>query len=133
MTNNQAVADATDNFYAALNLLFTGDAQAMKEAWDHADDISYMGPEGLYLIGWEKIEQMWVNTAAMKLGGRVTPVQLHKVVGTDMAVINCIESGENQVAGNTEIVSIRSSTVFQKRGGLWKIIGHQTDLLKFLH
>lgn len=132
MTNEQAVADATANFYTALNTLFTGDVQPMSDAWSHDEDISYMGPDDLYLIGWENIWQMWDTVASRKLGGRVIPQQLHTVCGTDMAVITCIESGENEVDGKAETVRIRSSTVFHKRNGVWKIIGHQTDLLGYL-
>lgn len=132
MTNEEAVAAATANFYAALNTMFTGDGQPMKDAWSRARDITYMGPNGVYLIGWEKIEQEWNAQAASKLGGRVTPQQLHTVVGADLAVINCIESGENIVNGKKETVQIRSSTAFRKENGAWKVIGHQTDLLGYM-
>jgi len=133
MTNEQAVLAATDNFYIALNILFTGDSQPMKNAWSHAADAVYMGPDGLYLIGWEKIEQMWNSVAAMKLGGRVNPQQLHTVIGTDMALITCVEMGGNEINGKSEVVSIRSSTTLHKSSGVWKVIAHQTDLLGYMN
>ena len=132
MTNVQAISIATDNFYSALNNLFTGNGQPMKDAWSHADDVTYMGPDGLYLIGWGKIERMWNSVTALKLGGRVNPQQLHTIIGTDMALINCVEIGENEIDGKAETVSIRSSTVFCKRDGAWKVIAHQTDLLGYM-
>lgn len=132
MTGRREVEDATDRFYAALNVLFTGNAQPMKDAWSHADDVTYMGPNGLYLVGWQKIDEEWNAQAAAMLGGRVTPQNLHVVVGTDLAVINCVEAGENVVDGRTETVRIRSSTVFRKEAGAWKAIGHQTDLLGYM-
>ena len=104
----------------------------MKDIWAHAEDVTYMGPDGLYLIGWEKIEDMWNSVAEMKLGGRVNPKQVHKVVGADMALITCIEFGENEIAGKSENVSIRSSTTFHNRDGSWKVVAHQTDLLKYM-
>jgi len=131
-TNQQAVAAATAQFYAALNTMFTGDGQPMKDAWSRAKDITYMGPNGLYLIGWETIEQEWNTQAANKLGGHVTPQQLHTVIGGDLAVITCIESGENIVNGKKETVQIRSSTLFRKEDGAWKVIGHQTDPLGYM-
>ncbi len=133
MTNEQTIATATDNFYVALNILFTGNCQPMKDAWSHADDVTYMGPDGLYLIGWGNIEQMWNSVATLRLGGRVNPQQLHTVIGTDMALITCVEIGENEIDGKAETVSIRSSTVFHKRSGAWKVIAHQTDLLAFMN
>lgn len=130
--DEQAVAAATTDFYAALNTMFTGDGRPMKDAWSRAKDITYMGPNGLYLIGWEKIEQEWNTQTASKLGGRVTPQQLHTVVGGDLAMITCIESGENSVNGKKETVQIRSSTLFRKENGAWKVIGHQTDPLAYM-
>ena len=132
MAARAEVEDATASFYAALNVLFTGNAQPMKDAWSHADDITYMGPNGLYLIGWRQIEAEWDAQGAALLGGRVTPDQLHIVVGTDLAVINCLEAGENVVDGRAETVRIRSSTVFRREAGAWKVIGHQTDLLRYM-
>jgi len=132
MTSRREVEDAAANFYAALNVMFSGDAQPMKDAWSHAQDITYMGPNGLYLIGWTQIEQEWNAQGAARLGGRVTPQNLHVVAGTDIAVINCVEAGENIVDGRTETVRIRSSTVFRREAGDWKVIGHQTDLLGYM-
>ena len=133
MTDEQTVATVTDNFYEALNILFTGNSQPMKDAWSHDADVTYMGPDGLYLSGWEKIAQMWDSVSAIRLGGRVNPKQLQTVIGNDMALITCVENGENEIDGKAEAVSIRSSTVFHKRNGVWKVIAHQTDLLKYLN
>lgn len=132
MTSSMEVEDAVRRFYDALNVAFTGDARPMKDAWSHADDITYMGPNGLYLIGRGPIEQEWNAQAAALLGGRVTPENLHIVVGADLAVATCVEVGENVVDGRSETVRIRSSTVFRKEAVGWKVIGHQTDLLGYM-
>ena len=123
MTDEQVVATATDTFYAALNTMFIGDGQPIKDLWSRSKDVTYMGPNGQYLVGWEKIEQEWT----------IRPQQIHIVVGADIAVMNCIESGENLVNGKKETVQIRSSTVFRKEVGAWKVIGHQTDPLKHMN
>ncbi len=129
----KSVSAAFDNFYVALNLMFKGEGQAMKDAWSHADDITYMGPAGNYLVGWTQIEGEWDTQTAAKLGGKVTPQNINMIVVGDMALANCIEAGENVVDGKTETVSLRSSTVFRKESGAWKIIGHQTDLLGYMN
>ena len=132
MSDKQALAATSDNFFAALNILFKGDAEPMKEVWSHADDTTYLGPDGLMLVGWKLIEQEWKRQADSKLGGHVTPKNMHTVLGVDLAVITCIESGENIINGTKQVVEIRSSTVFRKEHGVWKVIGHQTDLLDHL-
>ena len=128
----KSLSAAFDNFYVALNLLFKGEGQAMKDAWSHTEDITYMGPAGNYLIGWTLIEDEWSIQSAAKLGGKVIPQNINFIVTGDMAIANCIESGENIVDGKIEVVSLRSSTVFRKESGVWKIIGHQTDLLGYM-
>lgn len=133
MSAKTSISLATENFYAALNDLFAGNAQPMKDAWSHADDISYMGPEGAYLSGWQQIGPMWDNVGAAKLGGRVIAKNVHAVVGGDLALLACIEGGENVSDGQMETVNIRSSTVFRQEDGHWKVIHHQTDLLGFLN
>ena len=130
--NEQEIGVATSDFYAALNVMFTGDGQPMKALWSHASDITYMGPNGIYLVGWDDVEKEWDAQAASKLGGKVVAKRIHQVVGTNLAVINCIETGENVINGKSETVELRSSTVFRKEDGAWKVIGHQTDKLGYM-
>lgn len=133
MSKHAAISPAIENFYAALNTLFTGDAQPMKDAWSHTEGISYMGPEGAYLSGWQQIGPMWDSVGAAKLGGRVTAKEIRTVVEGELALLTCIEAGENVSDGQMESVNIRSSTVFRLESGHWKVIHHQTDLLGFLN
>jgi PAS domain S-box-containing protein len=127
--DSAGVAVATDAWYEALNAVFEGDSQPMKDIWSHGEDVVYMGPAGDYLIGWEAVEKAWDIQTAQNLGGRVSPTRVNMIVGKDMALINCIEIGENQVDGETKTVEIRSSTTFRKEEGAWKAVEHQTDLL----
>lgn len=130
--DEQEVKAATKRFYEALNKLFTGDAGPMKDAWSHAKDVTYMGPGGGFQVGWDKVEPVWDAVAAMKLGGKINPQQVHVTASPTLAVVCCYEKGENIVDGKPQPVQIRASTVFRKENGKWKVIGHQTDLLPFL-
>ena len=127
------INEAIQNFYDSLNLMFTGDGEAMKEAWSHSEDITYMGPSGVYLIGWKDIEKEWDKQTQAKLGGTVDPEDIHVVVASDLAILNCVEVGKNIVDGSVEVVNLRSSTIFRMENGGWKIIGHQTDLLNYMN
>lgn len=126
------VGEAVEEFYAALQALFRGDAAPMMAAWWHDNDVTYMGPGGNYLTGWKDIAAEWELQASRKLGGEVLPEQLHAVQGEDLAMITCVEKGTNIVDGKPATVSIRSSTAFRKRDGVWKAISHQTDKLPYL-
>ncbi|HVX64486.1 MAG TPA: nuclear transport factor 2 family protein [Pirellulales bacterium] len=129
----QGVERASAQFYTSLNALFTGDAAPMKQVWSHADDVTYMGPAGGFLSGWTRVQAAWETQAAMKLGGEIVADTLHVTVGDDLAIVHCRESGSNRDAqGRPLPVSIRATNVFRKENGVWKMIGHHTDLLPFL-
>lgn len=130
--DRDGVTAATGAWYAALNSVFAGDSRPMKEIWSHGDDVVYMGPAGDYLVGWKSIEGAWDTQTAQKLGGRVVPERVNTIVGRDLALVNCIETGENEVDGEVRKVEIRSSTVFRKENGAWKAVEHQTDRLAYV-
>ncbi|MGJ0396202.1 MAG: YybH family protein [Methylocystis sp.] len=127
------VAAANRAFYAALNRIFVGDVAPMREVWSHADDVSYMGPNGRFEIGWAEISRDWDRQAALKLGGQVEPVEIHAVVGDVLAVVSNYEQGENtNASGRTERVHLRATNVYRLEQGKWKMIGHHTDLLPYV-
>ena len=131
--DNKAVMHAVTQFYAALNMMFTGDLDQMKDVWSHADDVTYMGPTGGFRVGWDQVLKDWEAQAAMKLGGRVEAADVRLTVGQDIAVAHNYEKGENTNAkGEVQKVSIRATNVFRKESGNWKMIGHHTDLLPYL-
>lgn len=131
--DEQGVKQAVAQFYSALNAMFTGDVNPMKEIWSHSNDVTYMGPGGGVQVGWDEVLKTWEAQAAKKLGGKVEPTDMHITVGQDLAIVSDIEQGENtNAAGAVEKVSIRATNLFRKEGGKWKMIGHHTDLLPYL-
>jgi len=129
----EAVRAANDAFYAALNTMFTGDVEPMKAVWSHAADVTYMGPGGGFLVGWEAVAPEWEMQASRMLGGRVEASDVHVTVGRDLAVVGTVEVGVNENAEiGSQSVSIRATNVFRLENGAWKMIGHHTDLLPYL-
>jgi ketosteroid isomerase-like protein len=128
----EPVLEANEVFYAALNSLFEAKIQPMTEIWSHADDVTYLGPDGSFRVGWQATRKDWQKQAAMKLGGKVEPTEVHITVGRDLAVVHNYEIGRNVVDGKTTEVKIRATNLYRKEGGKWKMIGHHTDLLPFL-
>ncbi len=127
------VLAANDQFYSALNVMFTGDVAPMLAVWSHTDDINYMGPDGGIEVGWKAVKPNWEKQAALKLGGKVHNEDVHLQMGHHLAVIINYEVGEN-VDGDGKPVSvkIRATNVYRKEDGAWKMIGHHTDLLPWL-
>ena len=130
--DEQAVEHATAQFYAALNAMFVGNVEPMEACWSHANDVTYMGPDGKFIVGWEQVSVSWQRQAAMKLGGTIRSEAPHVTVGKDLAIVACLEVGENIVDGKPQTVSLRATNIFRKEDGHWKMIGHHTDILPFL-
>lgn len=130
--NESTVHEATDGFYAALNAMFTGDAEPFKDVWSHADDVTFMGPDGSVNVGWDDVLANWEAQAGMKLGGEIRHELIMATVGEDLAVVQCREIGENIIDGKPIEVSLRATNIFRKENGAWKMISHQTDQLPFL-
>lgn len=128
----KAVTAAVEQFYRALNVMFTGELAPMLEVWSHGSDVTYMGPGGDFRVGWDQVLASWKQQAAMKLGGTVRSDRMHVAIGHDLAVTHNVEIGENVKDGQVLKVSIRATNVFRKEGGKWKMIGHHTDLLPYL-
>lgn len=131
LTNNEATAvgRANGEFYAALNAMFEGNLSPMETIWSHADDVTYLGPDGSFIVGWEATRKDWQKQAAMKLGGKVEPKEIHNTVGQTLAVVHNYEVGENVIDGNPVTVRIRATNIYRMENGQWKMIGHHTDRL----
>lgn len=129
----RAVQRANEMFYVALNAMFKGDLQPMMKVWSHAADVTYLGPDGSFRVGWKATREDWQKQAAMKLGGRVEPKEVHISVGRDLAIAQNYEIGSNVIDGKPTKVRIRATNAYRKEGEEWKMIGHHTDRLPFLN
>ena len=88
-TNEQSdVKDAVEEFYAALNAMFTGELEPMTKIWSHAADVTYMGPAGGFRVGWDQVLGDWEAQAVMKLGGKVESADVRITIGTNIAVVH---------------------------------------------
>jgi ketosteroid isomerase-like protein len=127
-----AVRKATAQFYTALNAMLQGDPAPAKEVWSHSKDVTYMGADGGYRVGWDKTFADWKVQADLKIGGRVEPSEVRITVGKDMAVAHNYVNAERKTAkGQREKTVLRATSVFRKEGGKWKMIGHHTETIPY--
>lgn len=127
-----ALNKSLGKFYMALNSMLTGNVEPMTEVWSHAEDVTYLPPDGTYLVGWEDVLKNWQEQAALNLGGSVRPMDINYNIGTVIAVVQNYEVGSNMVDGQKITIKIRATNTFRKEDGEWKMIGHHTDVLPFL-
>lgn len=128
----QEVEQANADFYTGLNAMFTGDTTGIEKVWSQADDITLLGPDGEFVIGWDQVRSRFEEEAALKLGGKIEAHNAHVTLGNDLAFVQCFEIGENEFDGQTVQVSIRATNIFRKENGQWRLISHHTDVLPFL-
>ena len=127
--NTAAVRAASNQFYTALNQLFTGDMAPMEALWSHRKDVTYMGPDGRFLVGWDAVRKDWASQAAMKMGGSIKPAQVKITAGNDLATVSNMEVGSVAIQGKKKAISLRATSIYRKENGQWKMIGHHTDLI----
>ncbi len=124
-----AVRAASNQFYTALNKLFTGDMAPMEAVWSHRKDVTFMGPGGGFRVGWDAVRKDLASQAAMKLGGSIKPAQVKITAGSDLATVSNMEVGSNVIDGKKVVVSLRATSIYRQENGQWKMIGHHTDLI----
>ena len=125
----KGLQEANDSLYAALNDMFNGEFESINKVWSHSDKVTYMGPFGERLTGWDAVGEAFKEYAAMKMGGKISPKDTHIFAGTDMGYAICVEEGINvNKEGLPFTVSHRATNVFHFENGQWKLVHHQTDM-----
>jgi ketosteroid isomerase-like protein len=101
----------------------------MEALWSHRKDVTYMGPGGGLLVGWDAVRKDWASQAAMKMGGSIKPAQVKITAGSDLATVSNMEVGSVTIQGKKKAISLRATSIYRKEKGQWKMIGHHTDLI----
>jgi len=122
---------ACKGFYRALQAILEGDVLPMEKVWSHAEDVTYLGPQGGILVGWKEVSNAWKHQAS-QLKGRLEQGQVFICCDGNIGIVQNYEIGETYVNGKVENVRIRATNIFRKEEGNWKMITHQTDPLPFL-
>jgi len=126
--DEKAVHQAVERWFVVLNAMFAGDPKPFAELYSHADDVTYMGAEGTYRIGWEATYADWKDQAEKSLGGEVHGEEIYVIVGGAMATATHFTKGTVKTPdGKTIDQRVRETSVFRKEEGAWKMIGHQAD------
>jgi uncharacterized protein (TIGR02246 family) len=126
--DEKAIHAAVDKWLVTLNAMFAGDPEPFAEVYSHADDVTYMGAEGTYRVGWDAAYDDWKKQAEKSLGGKVHATNIHVVVNGTMAVATHYTKGTvTSAEGETIDQQVRESSVFRKEQDVWKMIAHQAD------
>ena len=127
MTNeDEAVKQATFNFYAAIEDLIAGRGLArMKEAWHHTPRVTGGHPSGEWAEGWEEVCATWEVFASFgrpdRGGSSVKSMKVHVYDDTAYATVLFVASPA--WGGDT----LACTNVLHKAGGAWRVVHHHAD------
>lgn len=123
--------EAHEAFYAGLNEMCLGNADALLAVWSRSADASDFGPDGLKHVGWQAVEAQFRKEAAMKMGGSISCEDARFVEGEGWGISTCTEVGRGMtIDGKVTDIRFRSTNVFRKEGKEWRLVHHHTDPAK---
>ena len=99
--------------------------------WSHADDVSLMGANGGYEVGWSLVGPRIARISAVTTNGPRQDQVLVTRVGADMGVIVQIENITNLNPDGSvrDVDRLRVTHVARCEGSAWRIIHRQADRL----
>ncbi len=117
--------EAADAFYAAGNRLLAGDATAFEAIWSDADDISHLGPTGATCIGRKAVMEEFARESAMGFAGTLVADDRRYIDLGSSGLLVCTERTSGMTREGEALKSdIRSTTVFRREQGQWKLVHH---------
>ena len=131
MIAEDAVRQAVERFYEAVNQLQQGDPESMLALWSHAEDITHMGPRGGQQRGWAAVRTYWEDAArlAATSPGEVIAApgdQVIRVVG-DLAYVCGAERVRVTRDGQMTELAPRATNIFRHEAGQWRLVHRQAE------
>jgi ketosteroid isomerase-like protein len=106
-----------------------GDAGPRMELWSHRDPVTLFGAAGMFTSGWAELSELFPRIAARfsDVTNYRYEVQVADVIG-EMAYAIGYERFTGSIDGRpVEQVTVRSTHVYRREGGEWKIVHRHGD------
>ena len=130
MSAEDEVRQASEQYYAALSALLSGDAGPLVQIWSHSPDVTTMNPYGGREVGWEQLKPVFERIAQLCQGSQATLWLQDRLtrVGGDLAYETGIESGDGIIMGKHTTISHRVTNIYRREAGEWKMVHRHADL-----
>jgi hypothetical protein len=127
MSAENEVRKASDQFYAALNRLFNGNADFMEGIWSHNSSVTALHAIGGRAVGWDNVRESYQDVAQIAEEGHVKlDDQIIQVIG-DVAYEVGVEHGQAIFAGYQVTLDYRVTNIYHCEADCWKIVHRHTD------
>lgn len=123
-------AQALEENHQAQNAIVRGDPEPRKALFSRAEDVTLASPIGPPVRGRAQVEAALDRAAAQVREGEPVQFQLISQVVTDqLAYVVEIERWHGKVGNSQEVLplAIRSTTVFRREEGQWKVCHRHAD------
>jgi len=124
----EGVKGASKDFYAALNIIDSG--EAMEKVWAHTPYVTYVGPraKSSIIVGWDALKKYWQDTNKLFTERKVTLTDQHIHANGNMAYEMGQETGDQKMKdGSSSKVDFFVTNVYEKLDGRWVIISHHVQ------
>ena len=130
MSGEDEVRQISEQYYAALSSLLSGDAGPLKQIWSKTPEVTAMNPYGGREEGWEQLEPVFERVAQMCAGSQARVWLQDRLirVGGDLAYEIGIESGEGILMGKPTTIRHRVTNIYRREANGWKMVHRHTDL-----
>ena len=71
MSTEDEVRNASNRFYAGLNLMLQGNSDSLVEIWSHSATVTAMHPIGGREVGWDAVRGSFEKVAQLASDGKV--------------------------------------------------------------
>jgi len=128
MSSEDAVRQASAQFYTALNHMLTGDAGKLSDIWAHDKNVTTLHPIGGRQVGWDGVFGSFSKVAGLSSNGEVTLKDQAIQVFGDGAYEIGLEQGKVTIGKIPVTNEHRVTNVYRRGPDGWKIIHHHTDV-----
>jgi ketosteroid isomerase-like protein len=128
MTIEEEVREASRKFYTGLNSMANGNSGPLADIWSHGTDVTTMHPIGGREVGWSAVRGSFEGVAKLASKGKIElKDQFIRAIG-GLAYEVGIEKGEFMLGSEKVAIEQRVTNVYEKQGGVWKMVHHHTDI-----
>jgi ketosteroid isomerase-like protein len=129
MTVEDQVRQASDQFYAALNqMLSTGDSGQVTAVWSQGQEGSTLHPLGGREVGRDQVLATWKQAGPGFSEGQCAVDDLEMIpITEDAAYTIGTERFEGKVGGEQISGEWRTTNIYRREDGAWKIVHHHAD------
>ena len=129
MSDEQAVREANERFYLAMNAL---DIEEMDEVWANVEHAVCVHPGREAIIGYERIRESWVvifsASNAMSIAASNECVHL----SGDLAWVACTETISLMMEEGLAAAAAQATNIFSRQDGRWRMVLHHASPIPFM-